>query len=79
MALASFRTLNSPGPTVSISFVASNAIPDFVSPARLPGFRFGFDLEVFLIGILVMARRLSGGREESGASYRNREIGALSE
>jgi hypothetical protein len=55
MALASFRTLNSPGPTVSMSFAASAAIPDFVRPAGVPAFRFGFDLDVFLNGILMMA------------------------
>jgi hypothetical protein len=55
MAPASFRTLNSPTPTVSISFVASAAIPNLVRPAGVPAFRFGFDLDVFLNGILMMA------------------------
>jgi hypothetical protein len=77
MALASFRTLNSPGPTVSISFAASAAIPDLVRPARVPGFRFGFDVLFF--------RYPNDGHEdspegeESGASYRNHEMTALSE
>ena len=60
MALASFRTLNSPGPTASISIAASAAIPDFVRPARVPGFRFGFDLGVFFFDILMMATKTLG-------------------
>ena len=77
MALASFRTLNLPSPTVSISFVASAAIADFVRPARVPGFRFGFDLDVFLNGNLMMATKTLGGTR--GKRYRNHETGALSE
>jgi hypothetical protein len=71
MALASFRTLNSPGPTVSIRFVASAAIADFVRPARVPGFRFGFDLDVFVIGNLMMATKTLG--RARGKRYRNHE------
>jgi hypothetical protein len=60
MALASFRTLNSPAPKVSISLAASAAIPDFVRPTRVPGFRFGFDIDVFFFGILMMATKTLG-------------------
>jgi hypothetical protein len=54
MALASFRTLNSPGPTVSISLAAAAAIPAFVRPARVPGFRFGFGTGFVFFGILMV-------------------------
>jgi transposase len=81
MALASFRTLNAPGPTVSISFVASAAIPDFVRPARVPGFRFGLGLDVFFIGILMMATKTLGGTrgtaiDDPSRIRRSRDIGA---
>jgi hypothetical protein len=63
MALASFRTLNPPRPTVSMSFAASAAIPDFVRPARVPGFRLGFDLDVFFSGSSMMATKTLGRRK----------------
>jgi hypothetical protein len=40
-----------------MSFVASAAIPDFVRPAGVPGFRFGFDVDVCFFGILMMATK----------------------
>jgi hypothetical protein len=64
MALASFRTLNSLGPPVSNSFAAYAAIADFVRPARVPGFRFGFGTGFVFFGILIGAittfRRVGG-------------------
>ena len=48
-------------------------ILDFVSPARAPGFRFGFGEDVFFFGILMVITKTLGRRKEGGAPYESRD------
>ena len=55
--LLSLRRLNPFAPTLSISLAAAATIAALARPARVPAFRFSltFGLEVFFLGILMMA------------------------
>jgi hypothetical protein len=68
MAFARFGTLKSCIPTLSISLTAAAAIPAFVRPARVPGFRFGFGTGFVCFGILMMVATVTF-RGVNGAPY----------
>jgi hypothetical protein len=55
--------LNSPIPALSICLTAVAAINDFVRPARVPGFRFGFGTGFVFFGILIVATKILGPLE----------------
>ena len=61
--------LNPFAPTLSISLAAAATIAAFVRPARVPAFRFSltFGLEVFFLGIVMMATMTLAMSRERGA------------
>ena len=70
-SLASLRRLNPFAPTLSISLAAAAAIAALVRPARVPAFRFSltFGLEVFFLGILMMATMTLAMSRERGRGF----------
>ena len=72
-SLASLRRLNPFAPTLSISLAAAATIAAFVRPARVPAFRFSLTigLEVFFLGIVMMATMTLAMSRERGASRAN--------
>ena len=78
-ALASLRRLNPFAPTLSISLAAAAAIAAFVRPARVPAFRFSltFGLEVFFLGILMMATMTLAMSRERGAPSKSVDLGII--
>src|SRR5208337_1216736 len=74
-ALASLRRRPPFAPTLSISLAAAATIAALVRPARVPAFRFSFGLEVFFLGILMMATMtLAMSRERGGAKRISRPL-----
>jgi hypothetical protein len=71
-SLASLRRLNSLAPMLSISLAAAATIAGLVRPARVPAFRFSltYGLEVFFLGMMMVATMTLAMRRERGRPKR---------